>query len=114
MKLSISYRNIEFVKPVELAVNRHIAKIDKLLTTFPPDLVQLRVHFDKHLRRTEFSCSVTLSLPTATLHATADGNDPAVSARDAFMELEMQIKKHKSLLRKESQWKRRRVEKSRT
>lgn len=112
MKLSISYRHIERVQPVESAVDRHIRKIDKLLVSYSPDLVQLRGHFVKQPRRTEFSFSATLSLPTGTLHATADATDPKDCAHDALVELEAQVKKHMSRLRKESQWKRRRTEKA--
>jgi ribosomal subunit interface protein len=112
MKLSISFRHIESLQTVEAAVTRHIRKISKLLTSYAPDLVQLRGHFAKQPRRTEFSFSVTLSLPNGTLHATAAGTDPKVSAHDAFVELEAQIKKHQSRLRKESAWKSRRAEKA--
>ena len=109
MKLSISYRHVEFPEPVEKAVNKHLAKIGKLLTVYSPDLVQLRVHFEKHPHRTEFTCSVNLSLPTGTLHASAAAAEAQTSARDAFSELEAQIKKHQSLLRKDFEWKRKRV-----
>jgi len=109
MKASISYRHVEFPKPVESAVDRHVRKINTLLKSYAPDLVQLRGHFAKQPRRAEFSFSVNLSLPTGTLHATADGSpDPAVCAREAFAELETQIKKHQSLLRKDFRWKRKR------
>jgi ribosome-associated translation inhibitor RaiA len=109
MKLSISYRHVEFLEPVEKAVNNHLKKIGKLLITYAPDLVQLRGHFEKHPTRTEFTCSVNLSLPTGTLHASAAAGDAEGSARGAFRELETQIKKHQSLLRKDFQWKRKRV-----
>jgi ribosome-associated translation inhibitor RaiA len=42
------------------------------------------------------------------LHATAEATDPATSARKGFSELESQIKKHQSRLRKDHQWKRKR------
>jgi ribosome-associated translation inhibitor RaiA len=109
MKLAISYRHVEFLEPVQKAVNNHLKKIGRLLCTYAPDLVQLRGHFEKHAVRTEFTFSVNLSLPTGTLHASAAASDAESSARTAFSELETQIKKHQSLLRKDFQWKRKRV-----
>ena len=75
MKLAISYRHVEFLEPVQKAVNNHLKKIGRLLCTYAPDLVQLRGHFEKHAVRTEFTCSVNLSLPTGTLHASAAAGD---------------------------------------
>jgi ribosomal subunit interface protein len=108
MKIAISYKHVESPKDVEAAVERHLAKIGKLLKTYAPDLVQLHGDFEKHLRRTEFNFSVNLSLPTGTLHATGKGPDAKTSARAGFTELESQIKKHQSRLRKDYEWKRKR------
>jgi ribosome-associated translation inhibitor RaiA len=109
MKLSISYRHVEFLDPVQKVVNNHLKKLGRLLASYAPDLVVLRGHFDKHAARTEFTCSLNLSLPTGTLHASAAAPDAESGARGAFGELETQIKKHQSLLRKDFQWKRKRV-----
>ena len=109
MKLSFSYRHVEFLEPVKKAVDSHLRKVSKLLEGYAPDLVNLRGHFDKQPHRTEFICSVNLSLPTGTLHASAAAADPETSARGAFTELETQIKKHRSLVRKDFQWKRKRA-----
>ena len=109
MKLSISYRHVEFLEPVQKAVNGHLKKIERLLVAYAPDLIQVRGHFDRHATRTEFTCAVNLSLPTGTLHASAVAADAENSARAAFSELEAQIKKHQSLLRKDFEWKRKRI-----
>jgi ribosomal subunit interface protein len=109
MKLSISYRHVEFLEPVQKAVKNHLKKIERLLVTYAPDLIRLRGHFEKHPTRTEFTCTVNLSLPTGTLHASSAASDAEGSARAAFRELETQIKKHQSLLRKDFEWKRKRV-----
>jgi ribosomal subunit interface protein len=109
MKLSISYKHVEFLEPVKKAVNNHLKKMGRLLVSYAPDLVQVRGHFDKHPVRAEFTCSVNLSLPTGTLHASAAASDAESSARGAFSELETQIKKHQALLRKDFQWKRKRL-----
>lgn len=108
MKINISYRRVESPQAVEPAVDRHVAKMAKLLKSYQPDLVQLHGGFEKHPHRAEFVFSANLSLPTGTLHATGEAPDPATSARKAFVELEKQIKKHQSRLRKDSEWKRKR------
>jgi ribosomal subunit interface protein len=108
MKISISYRHIESPQAVESAMQRHISKMGKLLKCYAPDLVQFHGGFEKQPHRAEYIFSANLSLPTGTLHATASGPDAARSARKAFVELETQIKKHQSRLRKDYEWKRKR------
>ena len=108
MKISISYKNVEAPGAVEPAVERHIEKIGVLLKTYEPDLVQLHGTFEKHPRRTSYAFDVSVSLPSGTLHATGEAPDAVTSARKGFAELESQIKKHQSRLRKDYEWKRKR------
>jgi ribosomal subunit interface protein len=108
MKVSISYRNVEARQKIESALQRYIAKMSKLLKSYDPDLVQFHGGFEKQPHRTEYTFSANLSLPTGTLHATGQGPDPSASGRKAFAELEKQIKKHQSRLRKDYEWKRKR------
>jgi ribosomal subunit interface protein len=108
MKINISYRHIESPQAVESALDRHVSKIGKLLKSYQPDLVQFHGGFEKQPHRAEYIFSANLSLPTGTLHANGEGPDPGTSARKAFVELEKQIKKHQSRLRKDYEWKRKR------
>jgi ribosomal subunit interface protein len=108
MKIAISYKNVEVPSAVEPAVQRHIEKIGVLLQSYEPDLVQLHGSFEKHPRRATYAFDVSVSLPTGTLHATGEGPDALNSARKGFAELESQIKKHQSRLRKDYEWKRKR------
>ncbi len=108
MKLSINYKHVESHKPVEMEVERHAAKLGKLLQSYSPDLVQLHGAFSKTPRTEEISCSLNLSLPTGTLHATATGATVRTSCKKAFSELEAQVKKHQAKLRKDYEWRRKR------
>lgn len=108
MKINISYRHVESPQAIESALERHGAKIEKLLKCYDPDLVQLHGGFEKQPHKSGYIFSANLSLPTGTLHANGHGPDPAKSARKAFVELEAQIKKHQSRLRKDYEWKRKR------
>jgi len=108
MKISISYRHVESPQAVEAAIERHLAKVTKLLKSYQPDLVQFHGGFERQPHRAEYTFSANLSLPTGTLHATGDGPDAGASARKALVELEAQIKKHQSRLRKDYEWRRKR------
>jgi len=108
MNISLNYKQIGLREPVEAEVSRYLSKFEKLLKTYSPDLVQLHGAFEKHPRKVEYAISLNLSLPTGTLHATGRGPDPRLSVKHAFAELERQLKKHQSKLRKDYQWKRKR------
>jgi ribosome-associated translation inhibitor RaiA len=108
MKLSISYKHVEPHKPAEKEVALYTSKLNRLLKSYEPDLVQLHGVFSKNPHRPELSFSLNLSLPTGTLHATGTGENARASCKQAFSELETQLKKHQSLLRKDYEWKRKR------
>ena len=108
MKLSINYKHVESHKPVESEIERRVGKLGKLLRSYSPDLVQLHGGFSKTPRTGEDSCSLNLSLPTGTLHATGTGTTVRTSCKKAFSELEAQVKKHQAKLRKDYEWRRKR------
>lgn len=108
MKLAISYKLDEWRKAVEMESERHVNKLERLLKTYSPDLVQLHGNIEKHPRKEEYLFSLNLSLPTGTLHATGSGPDVRACIKEAFAEVEKQVKKHKELLRRDHEWKRKR------
>jgi ribosome-associated translation inhibitor RaiA len=109
MKLSINYKHVESHKPVEVEVARRVAKLEKLLKSYSPDLVQLHGGFSKNPRTAEISCILNLSMPSGILHATGAGPAVRASCKKAFIDLEAQVKKHQSKLRKDYEWKRNRL-----
>lgn len=108
MKLSISYKHVDSQEPVEAEVQRQVVKLNKLLQSYSPDLVQLHGVFSKNPHKEEQSCTLNLSLPTGTLHATGVAPNVRAGCKKAFSELEAQVKKHQSRLRKDHEWKRKR------
>ena len=108
MKLSINYKHVESHKAAEVEIERHIGKLKKLLQSYSPDLVQLHGTFSKTPRTDEHSCALNLSLPTGTLHATGTGATVRTSCKQAFGDLEAQVKKHQAKLRKDYEWRRKR------
>ena len=108
MKLSISYRHVDGHRDAEAETSRFVKKLAKLLKTYEPDFVQLHGVFSKNSHDDEYSFSLNLSLPTGALHATGIGKNTRAACKQAFTELEVQVKKHQSLLRRDYQWKRKR------
>jgi ribosome-associated translation inhibitor RaiA len=108
MKILISHKLKEWRVPIEEETQRRVMKLEKLLKSYPPDLVQLHGTIEKRSRKEEYVFSLTLYLPTGTLHATGEGDDVRACVKAAFAEIETQLKKHMQLLRKDYEWKRKR------
>jgi ribosomal subunit interface protein len=108
MKLSISYKHVDAHDAIEKDVDRHIAKLNKLLKAYAPDLAQLHGVFAVNTHKGQHSCTLNLSLPTGSIHAIGTGKNERTACKMAFSELEAQVKKHQALLRKDYQWKRKR------
>ncbi|HWZ97289.1 MAG TPA: HPF/RaiA family ribosome-associated protein [Candidatus Dormibacteraeota bacterium] len=108
MKLSIVFKEVERHAPAEAAVQRCADKLSKLLKTYDPDLVQLHCVFSVSKRTGEFGLALNLTLPTGTMHATAESKHLPAACKSSFAELETQVKKHLARLRKEYEWKRKR------
>jgi ribosomal subunit interface protein len=108
MNVAISYKDVDSQEVVAREITRRLDKLNRLLKSYEPDLVQIKGVFSKRPRTDEQSLALTLSLPTGTLRATGDGGNVLAGCKKAFSELETQLKKHQSLLRREHEWKRKR------
>jgi ribosomal subunit interface protein len=108
--MRITYTNIEASsrESIEKEFAHHVAKLNRLLKRYAPDLVLLHSSLEKTPRKSAFDFSLTLTLPTGTLHATGTGTSVRAGAKVAFAELEKQVKKHQQKLRKDYVWKRKR------
>jgi ribosome-associated translation inhibitor RaiA len=109
MKITYSHVDPEYHAIIEHEVARHTAKLNRILKRYAPDLVLLHGSLEKTPRKTEFNFSLNLNLPTGTMHSTGVGADVLGSAKAAFAELEVQVKKHQAKLRKDYVWKRKRA-----
>jgi ribosomal subunit interface protein len=113
MKLSISYKHVDSHEAVEIQTNRAIEKLTRLLKCYEPDLVQLHGVFSQNPHKEEHSFSLNLSLPTGAIHATGTGPNVRAACKQAFTELEAQVKKHQSRLRHDHEWKRKQKDRPR-
>lgn len=109
MKTSFSYKQVELREEIEKEVKVNTKRLEKFLKRFAPDLVQLHGAFERIPHKNSMALSLNLSLPTGTLHATGEASDAAGSVRVAFAEVLAQLKKHMGKLRKDYEWKRKRV-----
>jgi ribosomal subunit interface protein len=105
MNVSISYKHVDAQQPVAAEVMRRLDKLNRLLKSYQSDMIQLKGVFSKNQRTEEQSCALTLSLPNGTLHATGNGKNVLAGCKKAFSEIETQVKKHQSRLRREHEWK---------
>jgi ribosomal subunit interface protein len=108
MKITYSHMETHFRKEVEPDLARRVGKLEKLLKKYDPDLVHLHTSIETIERTAQFSFSLSLALPTGTLHSVRTAADLRSSTKGAFAELEKQLKKHQQKLRKDYQWKRKR------
>jgi len=108
MNVSISYKHVDAQQAVAAEMVRRLDKLGKLLRSYEPDLIQLHGVFSMNKRTEEQSLALTLSLPSGTLHATGNGKNILAGCKNAFSDIELQLKKHQSLLRREHEWKRKR------
>jgi ribosomal subunit interface protein len=108
--MKIFYSNIEpeHRQPIDEEAAFHIHKLNRLLKRYDPSPIELHFSLEKTPRKTEYTFSVDLRLPTGSLHASGAGGDVRASAKVAFAELEAQLKKHQEKVRKDYLWKRKR------
>lgn len=108
--MKISYSNVHagLRKEVEDETQHHVEKLNRLLKKYSPDLIKLHGCLDRNSHKSEFELSLNLELPTGTLHADSSAPDPRACVKIAFVEIEVQVKKHQQKLRKDYVWKRKR------
>lgn len=109
MKLSIQYKCDDFRSQLEQDIARYARKMDRWLERYDPDLVLLHVGYEKHSRKHIYLVALNLTLPSATLHASASNAEARFALRRAFDEMELQVSKHQRLARRDYEWKRRRL-----
>jgi RNA polymerase sigma factor (sigma-70 family) len=107
MKTQISFDNIEKASQpglegsILVMARRHV---ERYLSGFPQDSVELLVHAEKSRHRDYFRVSAKLVLPVATLTAHKESHDVLDALNHMFDELERELLRHIALLRQEEAW----------
>ncbi|HXH10743.1 MAG TPA: sigma-70 family RNA polymerase sigma factor [Alphaproteobacteria bacterium] len=105
MRHQITFKNCEEGR-IQQLLDRLIARLDKQLVDFSPEVTFLHGLMEKHPTRALYRVSLVLTLPRCTLVAKEEGPAAESTLRSGFLELERQLAKHKALLRHEHLWKR--------
>jgi ribosomal subunit interface protein len=106
MKHNIEYKNFEATDGLRSLIDRLIAKLEKRAKNFSPDVVFLRTMIEENQTRSLHHVSLTLDVPGKTLATKEERYDLEATLKDAFAEIERQLKEYKSRLRREHLWKR--------
>jgi RNA polymerase sigma factor (sigma-70 family) len=107
MNVHISYK-VSKNSSIENEIAQQARKLEKRLQVFRPDLVHLRGVVEENSAREGVVVSLDLKLPSGDLAARERGPSYASVIRAVFDDLIEQLIKHKSQLRSEYKWPRRR------
>lgn len=108
MKSSFTVNHLDDSPVFRQYFEQKAAKIGKYLKRFSDDLVYVHGVLDKNPHKNdEFFASVSLFLPTTTLHCRETGGDYSSAMNAAFLDISRQIEKHKAKLTREKRRKER-------
>lgn len=108
MQVHFSYPHGAPNRDMERVIAIQLRKLTQLLGRFSPDLIHLHGVAEHGSPKQGPLCSLQLWLPTARLHAKERARDLPTAVRASFDRIVQQVKKHKEVLRREGEWKRKR------
>jgi DNA-directed RNA polymerase specialized sigma24 family protein/ribosome-associated translation inhibitor RaiA len=108
MQVHLSYPHGAPNLDMEKIIAVQLRKLTQLLGRFSPDLIHLHGVAERGSPKQGPICSLQLWLPTARLHAKERARDLPTAVRASFDRIVQQVKKHKEVLRREGEWKRKR------
>src|SRR5690349_11512060 len=108
MQVHFSYPHGAPNRDMERVIAVQLRKLTQLLVRFSPDLVHLHGVAEHGTPKQGPLCSLQLWLPTARHHAKERARDLTGAVRASFDRIVQQVKRHKEVLRREGEWKRKR------
>jgi RNA polymerase sigma factor (sigma-70 family) len=108
MNVHISYK-LDRTPDIDKEIQHWIAKVQRRLQVFRPDLVHLKGSLERNTAREGTTVSLNLRLPSGQMASQESAPNPTTALKAAFDDLLGQIGRHKDLLRNSHRWKRRRV-----
>jgi RNA polymerase sigma factor (sigma-70 family) len=106
MNHHIESKDFALTKSDQRLIDDLIARLERKVKKFPPDLVYLRLLVDKSPTRSLYFASMFLELPGKTLVTKEKRHELNECLREAFVKIERQLDAYKATLRREHLWKR--------
>ena len=113
MLIDLSFHHVGRDPKIDKTIAANVRKLEKLLSSFSPDLVRLHGLMEFTAPHQGPVCSLNLWLPTGRLHFRHEGDTPLFAIHDCFKHLIEQVKKHMAVVRGEGEWRRRQPAKKR-
>ena len=101
MRTTLTLRHFKKNKIVQTHFDDQVDRLLGRLSNFKEEAVFIHATVDKNPHKDHFSCSVTVHLPSMTLHAHDDQYDLFKAMNAAFSSLVRQAEKFKARLRKD-------------
>lgn len=108
MNVHVSYK-VQRTPDIDKEIQHWIAKIEKRLQVFRPELVHLKGLVEQNSPREGTVVSLNLRLPSGQMAAQESAPNATAAIKAAFNDLQEQIRKHKELLRNTHSWRRHRA-----
>ena len=104
MHIHFSYHHVVRNSSIDKTIDSNVRKLEKLLSSFAPDLVRLHGLMEFTAPHRGAVCSLNLRLPTGQVNFRHEGDTPLVALQDCFKHLIEQVKKHKAFVRGDGEW----------
>jgi RNA polymerase sigma factor (sigma-70 family) len=108
MNVHVSYK-VQRTPDIDKEIQHWIAKVEKRLQVFRPELVHLKGLVEQNSPREGTVVSLNLRLPSGQMAAQESAQNATSAIKAAFSDLQEQIRKHKELLRNTHSWRRHRA-----
>ena len=108
MNVHVSYK-VHRTPDIDKEIQHWIAKVEKRLQVFRPELVHLKGLVEQNSPREGTVVSLNLRLPSGQMAAQESAPNATTAIKAAFSDLQEQIRKHKELLRNTHSWRRHRA-----
>jgi hypothetical protein len=107
MLIEFSFHHVVRDPMIDKTIDSNVRKLEKLLSSFSPDLVRLHGLMEFTAPHQGPVCALNLWLPTGSLNFRHEGDTPLIALHDCFKHLIEQVKKHMAVVRQEGVWRRR-------
>ena len=98
MRRNLEFKNFSPGHRLSELVEQLIARLDRHAPNSPADTIFLRLFMDENAARKLYHVSLTCDVPGRMLAAQEERHDAEEAVREAFVEIERQLEKHKETL----------------